>query len=79
MKLLSTLTLGAMLLAGTAFAATAATTPQTSAPTATPAPAAQPAKHHSAMHCEKLAKNKGLTGDDEAKFVKECKEGKKAG
>ena len=74
MKLFSTLTLGALLAAGSAFAATA----PTNAPTATPAPAAQPAaKHHSAMHCEKLAKNKGLTGDDEAKFVKECKEGKK--
>ena len=74
MKLSSTLTLGALLVAGAAFAAT---TP-TSAPTATPAPAAQPAvKHSSAMHCEKLAKAKNLTGDDEKKFVKECHEGKK--
>lgn len=74
MKLLSTLTLGALLVGGAAFAAS---TPS-STPTATPAQAAQPAqKHNSAKHCEKLAKNKGLTGDDEVKFVKECKEGKK--
>jgi len=74
MKLSSTLTLGALLVAGAAFAATA----PTSTPTATPAPAAQPAvKHSSAMHCEKLAKAKNLTGDDEKKFVKECREGKK--
>ena len=73
MKILITLTLGALLVAGSAFAATAPTTA-----TATPAPAAQPAqKHSSAKHCEKLAKAKGLTGDDEAKFVKECHEGKK--
>jgi Spy/CpxP family protein refolding chaperone len=75
MKLFSTLTLGALLFAGAAFAATA----PTSTPTATPAPAAQPAhKHMSAMHCEKMAKAKNLTGDDEKKFVKECREGKKA-
>lgn len=67
--------LGALLTGGSAFAAV---TP-TSAPTATPAPAAHPAaKHGSAMHCEKLAKNKGLTGNDEKKFVKECRAGKKA-
>jgi hypothetical protein len=75
MKLLSTLTLGALRVGGAAFAAS---TPS-STPTATPAPAAQPAqKHSSAMHCEKLAKSKGLTGDDEKKFVKECREGKKS-
>jgi hypothetical protein len=74
MKPFSTLTLGALLVGGAAFAAS---TPS-SAPTATPAPAAQPAvKHSSAMHCEKLAKAKSLTGDDEKKFVKECREGKK--
>lgn len=74
MKLLSTLTLGALLVGG---AALAASTP-TSAPTATPAPAAQPAhKHNSAKYCEKLASGKGLTGDEKAKFVKDCKAGKK--
>lgn len=74
MKLFNTLTLGALLVAGSAFAATAPTT----SPTATPAPAAQPAhKHMSAMHCEKMAKAKNLTGDEEKKFVKECREGKK--
>jgi hypothetical protein len=75
MKLISTLTLGALLVGGAAFAAS---TPS-SAPTATPAAAAQPAhKHSSAMHCEKLAKSKGLAGDDEKKFVKECRESKKS-
>lgn len=74
MKLLSTLTLGALLIGGAAFAAT---TPS-SAPTATPAASAQPAhKHNSAKHCAKLARSKGLTGDDEAKFVQDCKAGKK--
>jgi hypothetical protein len=76
MKLLSTLTLGALLVGGAAFAASTPTT----APTATPAAAAQPAvKHSSAKHCEKLAKAKNLTGDDEKNFVKECREGKKPG
>jgi Spy/CpxP family protein refolding chaperone len=75
MKLSSTLALGALLVSGAAFAAS---TPSSTA-TATPAPAAQPVqKHSSAMHCEKLARNKGLTGDDEKKFVKECREGKKS-
>ena len=72
MKLLSTLTVAALLTAGAAFAATAT-------PTATPAASATPvAKHHpSAIHCEKEAKAKKLTGDEEKKFVKECREGKK--
>lgn len=74
MKFSTPLTLCALLVSGAAFAAA---TP-TSAPTATPAPAAHPAtKHSSAMHCEKLAKNKGLSGDEEKKFVKECRTGKK--
>jgi hypothetical protein len=74
MKLLSTLTIAALMTAGSAFAATT--------PTATPAaaatPAATPAKHEGGMHCEKQAHEKKLTGDEEKKFVKECKEGKKA-
>lgn len=74
MKLLSTLTLAALMCAGAAFAATT--------PTATPAtsatPAAAPAKKESTAHCEKQAKEKKLSGDEEKKFVKECKEGKKA-
>jgi len=78
MKLFSTLTLGVLMMGGAAFAASTPTTTPGSAPTATPAPAAQPAaKHHSAMHCEKLAKAKSLTGDDEKKFVKDCRQGKK--
>jgi hypothetical protein len=74
MKLLSTLTLAALLGAGTAFAASTATPP-----TATPASSVTPAakKHSSSMHCEKEAKAKKLTGDEATKFVKECKEGKK--
>jgi hypothetical protein len=75
MKLISTLTLGALLVGGAAFAAS---TPS-SAPTATPAAAAQPAaRHSSAKHCEKLAKSKNLTGEDEKKFVKECRGGMKS-
>jgi Spy/CpxP family protein refolding chaperone len=76
MKILSTLTLGALLITGAAFAATA---PAASAPTATPATQVQPAqKHNSAMHCEKQAREKKLTGEAEKEFVKECREGKKA-
>ena len=76
MKILSTLVLGALLSSGGAFAAT---TPSSANPTATPAGAAPPAaKHsHSAMHCEKEAKAKNLTGDAEKTFVKECRAGKK--
>ena len=77
MKMLSTLTLGALLITGAAFAATA---PATSTPTATPAAQAQPAqKHNSTAHCEKQAREKKLTGDAEKTFVKDCKEGKKEG
>jgi hypothetical protein len=74
MKLLSTLTVAALLTAGSAFAASTSPTP-----TATPASSATPAakKHTGSMHCEREAKAKKLTGDDATKFVKECKEGKK--
>lgn len=75
MKLLSTLTLAALMSAGAAFAA--------NTPTATPAssatPAATPAKHEGKMHCDKQAAEKKLTGDEKDKFIKECKEAKKAG
>lgn len=76
MKLITTLTIATLLSAGSAFAAS--TTPATT-PTATPAASATPAakKHNSAMHCDKEAKARKLTGDEAAKFVKECKEGKK--
>jgi len=74
MKLFTTLSLVALMSAGSAFAAS------TPAPTATPAATVAPAqKHNSAAHCEKQAKEKKLTGDEEKKFVKECKEGKKEG
>jgi hypothetical protein len=76
MKKLLTLT-AALLITGAAFAATAPA--GSAAPTATPATRAQPAqKHNSAMHCEKQAKEKKLTGDAEKEFVKDCREGKKA-
>jgi hypothetical protein len=72
MKLLTTLSLAALMSAGGAYAA--------STPTATPAATVAPAqKHSSGAHCEKQAKEKKLTGDEEKKFVKECKEGKKEG
>jgi hypothetical protein len=72
MKVLTALTLAALMSAGSAFAA--------STPTATPAATVAPAqKHNSAAHCEKQAKEKKLMGDEEKKFVKECKEGKKEG
>ena len=74
MKMLSTLSLAALLMSGAAFAATA---PTGATPTATPATQAQPAQKHSAAHCEKQAKEKKLTGDAEKQFLKECK-GKKA-
>ncbi|HEU4591322.1 MAG TPA: hypothetical protein VFS13_10460 [Steroidobacteraceae bacterium] len=74
MKLIPSLALAAVLSTGAAFAATT--------PTATPASSATPAasaqKHNSAAHCEKQAKEKKLMGDEKEKFVKECKEGKKA-
>jgi len=72
MKLLTTLSLAALMSAGGAFAAS------TPAPTATPAASVAPAtKHNSTMHCEKQAHAKKLTGEAEKAFVKECKEGKK--
>jgi len=74
MKLLSTLTIAGLLTAGSAFAA--ATPTATSGATATPASA--PVKHASARHCEAQAKEKKLTGDDEKKFVKECRHSAKA-
>ena len=72
MKLLPALAIAALMAAGSAFAASTPTTQ-----TATPA-AATPAVKHTGMHCERQAREKKLTGDDEKKFVKECKEGKKA-
>jgi len=72
MKLLTTLSLAALMSAGSAFAA--------STPTATPAATVAPAQNHnSTAHCEKLAKEKKLMGDEENKFVKGCKDGRKEG
>ena len=73
MKLLSTLTVAALMSAGSAFAASTPTA--TAGATATPA--AVPAKHEG-MHCAKEAREKKLTGDAEKTFIKECRAGKKA-
>jgi hypothetical protein len=67
MKLLSTLTIAALLTAGSAFAATTPTA--TAGATATPA--AAPAKKMG--HCERQAKAKKLSGDAADSFVKDCK------
>ena len=72
MKILPTLMVAALLTAGSAFAAT------TPAPTATPAAATPAEKHNSTAHCEKLAHEKKLKGEDEKQFVKDCHAGKKA-
>ena len=72
MKLLTTLSLAALMSAGSAFAA--------STPTATPAATVAPAsRHNSTAHCQKQARAKKLTGDAEKTFVKDCKEGRKEG
>ena len=72
MKTLPTLMVAAFMTAGSAFAAT------TTAPTATPAAATPVEKHNSASHCEKMAHEKKLKGDEEKQFVKDCRAGKKA-
>ena len=72
MKLISTMTVAALVSAGAALAATTPTTP-----TATPVPSATPAEKHTGMHCEKQAKEKNLSGDAEKKFVKDCRAEKK--
>jgi hypothetical protein len=71
MKILSSLTLAALLSVGSAFAA--------STPTATAATATPTTKHHSTQHCEREAKAKKLSGANEKQFVKDCREGKQAG
>ena len=77
MKLLPTLTIAALMSAGSAFAASTPTA--TAGATATPAtPAAMSSKHQGATHCAREAREKKLTGEAEKNFVKECKEGKKA-
>ncbi len=72
MKLLSALTLTALLSASAAFAADAP-----AAGTAAPAPAAAPAKHMSLKACNKQADEKKLTGADRSAFVKDCHGAKK--
>jgi len=72
MKILSTLTLAAIVVGGAAFAADAAK------PTATPAASATPAAAHTGgKHCMKQADAKKLTGDEKKKFIEDCKAGKK--
>jgi hypothetical protein len=65
MKLLSAITLAALLATPTAFAAADTATP--AAHTAAPA-----AKHMSLKACNKQADAKKLTGADRTAFVKEC-------
>ncbi len=72
MKILPTLMVAALMTAGSAFAAAS------DAPTATPAAATPVAKHNSVSHCEKVAHEKKLKGDEEKQFVKDCHAGKKA-
>jgi hypothetical protein len=64
MKLLSALTLTALLSTSAAFAA--------DAPASTGTPAAPAAKHMSLKACNKQADEKKLTGADRSAFVKEC-------
>jgi psiF repeat len=71
MKLAATLTAIALIGSASAFAADA---PAGSAT----APAAAPAKHMSLKACNKQADGKKLTGDERAKFVKDCRAGKSA-
>jgi hypothetical protein len=68
MKLLSTLTIAALLAAGSAFGASTPTA--TAGATATPATAPAAKKMG---HCERQAKAKNLAGDSADAFVKECK------
>jgi hypothetical protein len=71
MKLAATLTAIARIGSASAFAADAPAGAAT-------APAAAPAKHMSLKACNKQADGKKLTGDDRAKFVKDCRAGKSA-
>jgi hypothetical protein len=71
MKLAATLTAIALIGSASAFAADAPAGAAT-------APAAAPAKHLSLKACNKQADGKKLTGDDRAKFVKDCRAGKSA-
>lgn len=70
MKLLSALTLTALLSASAAFAADAPAG-------GTASPSAMPAKHMSLKACNKQADEKKLTGTDRSAFVKECHGSKK--
>ena len=72
MKLAATLTAIALIGSASAFAADAP------AAATAPAPAAAPAKHMSLKACNKQADGKKLTGDERAKFVKDCRAGKSA-
>lgn len=73
MKILSALTLAALLSTSAAFAADA----PAPAPAATPAPSAMH-KGHSLKYCNKQADAKKLAGADRDAFVKECHGAKKS-
>jgi hypothetical protein len=69
MKLLSSLTIAAVLASGAAFAAST-----DAKPTATPAATAVPAQAHSGgKRCDAAADAKNLSGDARDTFVKECR------
>lgn len=77
MRPLSALIIGALLTTGFVSVGSAAA-PSNKPPTAIPAPSVQPAETRSAAkNCEKEAKAKGLAGDSEKSFVKDCLTGKK--
>lgn len=76
MKLLSTLTIAALVTAGAVSASTAPTA--TPASSATPASASSAAKPEGGMHCATQAKEKKLTGEAARKFIEECKAAKKS-
>jgi len=76
MKMLSALALTALLGTTAAFAATTPATPASTTGAAAPAAAAPAEKHMSSKACNKQADEKKLTGEDRAKFVKDCHSGK---
>jgi hypothetical protein len=76
MKLLSALTLTALLGASAAFAGSTTSTSSTGS-TAAPAPAAaHETKAMSSKACNKQADEKKLTGDARTSYVKDCRAGK---
>lgn len=78
MKMLSALAFTALLGTSAAFAAGTPPTSTSTTGAAAPATAAPAEKHMSSKACNKQADEKKLTGEDRAKFVKDCHSGKAA-